>query len=82
MTQRRTQYQLTRDSVLHVPDNPEDILLMVAGGDGSISGYIHGWGQRTPARRNHMLGHEAYRGIAVQSATGMSPSSIPMERQR
>ena len=48
MTQRRTQYQLTRDSVLHVPDNPEDILLMVAGGDGSISGYIHGWGQRTP----------------------------------
>ena len=48
MTQRRTQYQLTRDSVLHVPDNPEDILLMLAGGDGSISGYIHGWGQRTP----------------------------------
>lgn len=45
---RRTQYQLTRDSVLHVPDKPEDILLMVAGGDGSISGYIHGWGQGTP----------------------------------
>jgi hypothetical protein len=45
---RRTQYQLTRDSVLHVPDKPEDILLLVAGGDGSISGYIHGWGQGTP----------------------------------
>ena len=81
MTQQRTQYQLTRDSVLHMPDNPEDILLMVAAGDGSISGYIHGWGQR-PARLNDTLGHEAYRRIAVQSATGISPSSIPMERQR
>lgn len=45
---RRTQYNLTRESVLHVPDKPEDILLLVAGGDGSISGYIHGWGQGTP----------------------------------
>jgi len=45
---RRTQYQLTLDSVLHVPDKPEDIQLMVAGGDGSISGYNHKWGQGTP----------------------------------
>jgi hypothetical protein len=45
---RRTQDNLTRDSVLHVPDKPEDILILVAGSDGSISGYIHGWGQGTP----------------------------------
>ena len=53
MTQRRTQYQLTRDSVLHVPDNPEDILLMLAGGDGSISGYIYGWGREPRKAERH-----------------------------
>ncbi|MEE9569596.1 MAG: hypothetical protein V3W37_09435 [Candidatus Binatia bacterium] len=29
-------------------DKPEDILVVVAGGDGSQSQYIHVWGQSTP----------------------------------
>jgi hypothetical protein len=39
---------LTRESVIPVTDKPEDILVVVAGGDGSQSQYIHVWGQSTP----------------------------------
>ena len=45
---RRPDLQLTRDSVIPVTDKPEDILIVVAGGDGSQSQYIHVWGQSTP----------------------------------
>lgn len=45
---RRPDLHLTRDSVLKVTDKPEDILVVVAGGDGSQSQYIHVWGQSTP----------------------------------
>ena len=45
---RRPDLKLTRDSVIPVTDKPEDILLIVAGGDGSQSQYIHVWGQSTP----------------------------------
>lgn len=45
---RRPDLKLTRDSVIPVTDNPEDILVVVAGGDGSQSQYIHVWGQSTP----------------------------------
>jgi hypothetical protein len=45
---RRPDLHLTRDSVLKVTDEPEDILVVVAGGDGSQSQYIHVWGQSTP----------------------------------
>jgi hypothetical protein len=45
---RRTDLKLTRDSVIPVTDKPEDILVVVAGGDGSQSQYIHVWGQSTP----------------------------------
>jgi len=45
---RRPDLQLTRDSVIPVTDKPEDILIIVAGGDGSQSQYIHVWGQSTP----------------------------------
>ncbi len=45
---RRPDLHLTRDSVLPVTDKPEDILVVVAGGDGSQSAYIHVWGQSTP----------------------------------
>lgn len=45
---RRPDLQLTRDSVIPVTDKPEDILVVVAGGDGSQSQYIHVWGQSTP----------------------------------
>ena len=45
---RRPDLHLTRESVLHVTDEPEDILVVVAGGDGSQSAYIHVWGQSTP----------------------------------
>src|SRR5437764_15471268 len=45
---RRPDLKLTRDSVIPVTDNPEDILVIVAGGDGSQSQYIHVWGQSTP----------------------------------
>jgi hypothetical protein len=45
---RRSDLQLTRDSVIPVTDRPEDILVIVAGGDGSQSQYIHVWGQSTP----------------------------------
>jgi hypothetical protein len=45
---RRSDLKLTRDSVIPVTDNPEDILVVVAGGDGSQSQYIHVWGQSTP----------------------------------
>lgn len=45
---RRPDLKLTRDSVLKVADKPEDILVVVAGGDGSQSQYIHVWGQSTP----------------------------------
>src|SRR5688572_23525848 len=45
---RRPDLHLTRDSVIPVTDKPEDILIVVAGGDGSQSQYIHVWGQSTP----------------------------------
>jgi hypothetical protein len=45
---RRTDLKLTRDSVIPVTDKPEDIIVIVAGGDGSQSQYIHVWGQSTP----------------------------------
>ena len=45
---RRSDLQLTRDSIIPVTDKPEDILVVVAGGDGSQSQYIHVWGQSTP----------------------------------
>jgi hypothetical protein len=45
---RRPDLKLTRDSVIPVTDRPEDILVIVAGGDGSQSQYIHVWGQSTP----------------------------------
>jgi hypothetical protein len=45
---RRPDLRLTRDSVIRVTDQPEDILVVVAGGDGSQSQYIHVWGQSTP----------------------------------
>jgi hypothetical protein len=45
---RRSDLKLTRDSVIPVTDKPEDIVVVVAGGDGSQSQYIHVWGQSTP----------------------------------
>jgi hypothetical protein len=45
---RRPDWKLKRDSVIPVTDKPEDILVIVAGGDGSQSQYIHVWGQSTP----------------------------------
>jgi hypothetical protein len=45
---RRPDLNLTRESVIPVTDKPEDILVIVAGGDGSQSQYIHVWGQSTP----------------------------------
>ncbi|MBI4527999.1 MAG: hypothetical protein HY695_29745 [Deltaproteobacteria bacterium] len=45
---RRPDLKLTRDSVLPIVDRPDDILVVVAGGDGSQSQYIHVWGQSTP----------------------------------
>jgi hypothetical protein len=45
---RRSDLKLTRDTVLKVTDKPDDILVVVAGGDGSQSQYIHVWGQSTP----------------------------------
>ena len=45
---RRPDLKLTRESVIPVTDKPEDILVIVAGGDGSQSQYIHVWGQSTP----------------------------------
>ena len=45
---RRSDLKLTRDSVIPVTDKPEDVLVVVAGGDGSQSQYIHVWGQSTP----------------------------------
>ena len=45
---RRPDLKLTRDSVIPVTDKPEDIIVVVAGGDGSQSQYIHVWGQSTP----------------------------------
>ena len=45
---RRPDLKLTRDSAIPVTDTPNDILVIVAGGDGSQSQYIHVWGQSTP----------------------------------
>ena len=45
---RRPDLKLTRDSAIPVTDTPDDILVVVAGGDGSQSQYIHVWGQSTP----------------------------------
>jgi hypothetical protein len=46
---RRPDLKIARDSVLPIVDTPDDILVVVAGGDGSQSQYIHVWGQSTPA---------------------------------
>jgi hypothetical protein len=45
---RRPDLKITRDSRLKIVDKPDDILVVVAGGDGSQSQYIHVWGQSTP----------------------------------
>ena len=45
---RRSDLKLTRETVIPVTDKPEDIMIIVAGGDGSQSQYIHVWGQSTP----------------------------------
>jgi hypothetical protein len=45
---RRPDLKLTRESTIPVTDTPDDILIVVAGGDGSQSQYIHVWGQSTP----------------------------------
>jgi hypothetical protein len=45
---RRPDLKLTRNSAIPVTDKPEDILIVIAGGDGSQSQYIHVWGQSTP----------------------------------
>src|SRR5215831_3057961 len=45
---RRPDLKLTRDSAIPVTDAPDDILIVVAGRDGSQSQYIHVWGQSTP----------------------------------
>jgi hypothetical protein len=45
---RRPDLKVTRDSVLPIVDTAEDILVLVAGGDGSQSQYVHVWGQSTP----------------------------------
>ncbi len=45
---RRSDLKLTRESVIPVTATPDDILVVVAGGDGSQSQYIHVWGQSTP----------------------------------
>ncbi len=45
---RRSDLHLTRESVIPVTDRPEDIIVVIAGGDGSQSQYIHVWGQSTP----------------------------------
>jgi hypothetical protein len=45
---RRPDLRLTRESAIPITDKPEDILIVVAGGDGSQSQYIHVWGQSTP----------------------------------
>jgi hypothetical protein len=45
---RRPDLNLTRESTIPVTDTPDDILIVVAGGDGSQSQYIHVWGQSTP----------------------------------
>jgi hypothetical protein len=45
---RRSDLKLDRESVIPVTEKPEDIIVVVAGGDGSQSQYIHVWGQSTP----------------------------------
>ena len=45
---RRPDLKLTRESAIPVTDRTDDILVVVAGGDGSQSQYIHVWGQSTP----------------------------------
>ncbi|HUK41569.1 MAG TPA: hypothetical protein VLX11_11005 [Candidatus Acidoferrales bacterium] len=45
---RRPDLKLTRQSAIPVTDTPDEILVIVAGGDGSQSQYIHVWGQSTP----------------------------------
>jgi len=45
---RRPDLDLTRESVIPITDKPDDILVVIAGGDGSQSQYIHVWGQSTP----------------------------------
>ena len=56
---RRPDLKLTRDSVIPVTDTPEDIIVVVAGGDGSQSQYIHVWGQSTP-EGGDAVGHQGH----------------------
>lgn len=45
---RRPDLKLTRESVFRLADRPEDILIVVAGGAGLHSVFVHVWGQSTP----------------------------------
>lgn len=45
---RRPDLNLTRESVFRLADRPEDILILVAGGAGLHSVFVHVWGQATP----------------------------------
>jgi hypothetical protein len=45
---RRPDLRITRDTVFHIVDKPEDIIVVVAGGPGLHSAFLHVWGQSTP----------------------------------
>ena len=45
---RRPDLRATRDTVFHIVDKPDDILVVVAGGAGVHSAFLHVWGQSTP----------------------------------
>lgn len=45
---RRPDLSITRDTIFHIVDKPENIIVMVAGGAGLHSAFLHVWGQSTP----------------------------------
>ncbi|HWP60930.1 MAG TPA: hypothetical protein VNL14_23745 [Candidatus Acidoferrales bacterium] len=45
---RRPDLRIARDTVFRLVDKPEDILVVVAGGAGLHSAFLHVWGQTTP----------------------------------
>jgi hypothetical protein len=45
---RRPDLKITRDTVFPIVDNPDDIIVVVAGGAGLHSAFLHVWGQSTP----------------------------------
>jgi hypothetical protein len=45
---RRPDLRIARDTVFHIVDKPDDILVVVAGGAGVHSAFLHVWGQSTP----------------------------------